>query len=182
MSEFLYRRINVAIPEVDVGDDVFVVKGSSAEVIRIQVKAATAKEQEGSFAASVNVPEAQLQVPQDDPPLVFVFPIRRKEGKEGRWSDFIVIRRDTLFVLYDKKQAGTRYVDSKTNKPSVRFRIVLTDTTAKSGPGEVNVQAFRDAWDPWPPPRYVEEKPAEAGPLAAAPKPAAELAPPPTGS
>jgi hypothetical protein len=50
MSEFLHRRINVAIPEVDVGDDVFVVKGSDDTVTRVQVKAATAKAQARSYS------------------------------------------------------------------------------------------------------------------------------------
>lgn len=168
MAEFLYRLINVAIPEVDVGDDVFVVKGDSAEVVRVQVKTATAIEQVKSYVALVNVPESQLQVPQDNPPLVYAFPVRRKKGKEGRWSDFIVIRRETLFVLYDKRQAGTRYVDKDSKKPYVQFRIVLTDATAQSGPGKVDMQPYRDAWDPWPPPRYVEEEPGEAAPGAPA--------------
>src|SRR5947209_219645 len=36
MAEFLARGINVAIPEVDVGDDVFVVKGAEDLVTRVQ--------------------------------------------------------------------------------------------------------------------------------------------------
>ncbi len=51
MSEFLHRRINVAIPEVDVGDDVFVVKGSDDTVTRVQVKGATAREQASGYSA-----------------------------------------------------------------------------------------------------------------------------------
>ena len=157
MAEFLHRRINVAIPEVDVGDDIFVVKGIAVEVTRVQVKSATAREQQNSYLALINVPEDQLSVPQDNPPLVYVFPIRRREGKLGRWSDFIVIRRGTLFARYINQQAGKRYVDPK-GKPYVQFRIVLTDTTAQSGPGQVNFQNYRDAWDSWPPPWPADEE------------------------
>ena len=41
MAELLHRRINVAIPEVDVGDDIYAVKGLSPQVTRVQVKGAT---------------------------------------------------------------------------------------------------------------------------------------------
>jgi len=43
MSELLFRGWNVAIPEVDVGDDIFVVKDDSGQLQRVQVKTAIAK-------------------------------------------------------------------------------------------------------------------------------------------
>lgn len=103
------------------------------------------------------MPEDQLSVPQDNPPLVYVFAIRRGQGKQGRWYDFIVIRRGTLFARYINQQAGKRYFDPN-GKPYVRFRIVFTDTTAQSGPGQVNFQNYRDARDPWPPPSLEDEE------------------------
>ncbi len=157
MAEFLHRRINVAIPEVDVGDDIFVVKGVAVEVTRVQVKGATAREQQNSYFALINVPEDQLSVPQDNPPLVYIFPIRRREGKQGRWFDFMVIRRGTLYARYINDQAGTPHVDPK-GRRYVQFRIVLTNTTARSGPGQVDFQMYRDAWTPWPPPLLEDEE------------------------
>ena len=44
MSEFLLRGWNAALPEVDVGDDVFVVKDEDGTLFRIQVKTAGEKE------------------------------------------------------------------------------------------------------------------------------------------
>jgi hypothetical protein len=38
MSEFLTRGWNVAIPEVDIGDDIFVVQDESGTLRRIQEK------------------------------------------------------------------------------------------------------------------------------------------------
>ena len=38
MAELLWRGWNVALPEVDVGDDVLVVKDDSGDLWRIQVK------------------------------------------------------------------------------------------------------------------------------------------------
>jgi hypothetical protein len=149
MSEFLHRRINVAIPEVDVGDDVFVVKGSDETVTRVQVKAATAKAQVDSYAALINVPLAQLSVPRDTPALVYVFAIRFQE----RWSDFVVIRRSTLFARFNEG-AGYRRVQSD-GKEYVQFRCVFTDTTAQCG--LVDFHPYRSAWDPWPPPQLEDE-------------------------
>ena len=161
MAELLHRCINVAIPEVDVGDDIFVVKGLSPQVTRVQVKGATAREQQRSYYALINVPLDQLSVPQDNPPLVYAFPIRRWDDKIGRWSDFLVIRRGTLFARFNE-QAGTKYVDDK-GRLYVQFRVVLTTDSAKSGPGGVNFQRYRNAWDPWPPPLLGEEaEPLEA--------------------
>lgn len=41
MSEFLWRGYNVAIPEVDRGDDIFVVHDDDGTLHRVQVKTAT---------------------------------------------------------------------------------------------------------------------------------------------
>jgi hypothetical protein len=38
MSEFLMRGWNVAVPEVDIGDDIFVVRDENGEFVRVQVK------------------------------------------------------------------------------------------------------------------------------------------------
>lgn len=43
MSEFLLLGWNVAIPEVDVGDDIFVVRDQDAQLVRVQVKTARGK-------------------------------------------------------------------------------------------------------------------------------------------
>jgi hypothetical protein len=151
MAELLHRHINVAIPEVDVGDDIFVVKGSDETVTRVQVKAATAQEQRNGYEARFNVPLAQLSV-RDSPPLVYIFPIR--SGK--RWSEFLIIRRATLFARRSEG-AGTRVVDTN-GKAQIQFRIVFRPTTALCGPGQaVDFQRYRDAWEPWPPPPLEEE-------------------------
>jgi hypothetical protein len=150
MSEFLYRRINVAIPEVDVGDDVFVVKGSDDTVTRVQVKAATAKAQAGgSYFALFNVPFAQLAVPRDTPALVYVFAVRF----QNRWSRFLVIRRSTLFARFNEG-AGRRIIPP-TGKEYVQFRITFTEAAAQCGP--VDFHRYCNVWEPWPPLQLEEE-------------------------
>jgi hypothetical protein len=147
LAEFLLRRINVAIPEVDVVEDVFVVKGRDEKVMRVQIRGATAEEQQDSYTARFNVSWDQLSLPGDKPPLVYVLVVRRSNC----WSDFLVIRRATLFRLHEKG-AGTRATDSR-QRSQILFRIVFRETTALSGPREAaDFQPYRDAWEPWPPP------------------------------
>ncbi len=55
MAELLWRGWNVALPEVDLGDDVFVVKDEDGEMFRVQVKTATAREQQASYVAQFRV-------------------------------------------------------------------------------------------------------------------------------
>src|SRR5262249_41736184 len=56
MSELLYRGHNVADPEVDVGDDVFVVRDEEDRVTRVQVKSANATGQHDGYIAQFSIP------------------------------------------------------------------------------------------------------------------------------
>jgi hypothetical protein len=60
-------------------------------------------------------------VPRDTPALVYVFAVRFQD----RWSDFIVIRRSTLFARVNEG-AGYRGVSSD-GKEYVQLRIVFTE-------------------------------------------------------
>ncbi|HEY2293976.1 MAG TPA: group I intron-associated PD-(D/E)XK endonuclease [Thermoanaerobaculia bacterium] len=60
MAEFLLRGWNVALPEVDVGEDMLVVKDETGELWRIQVKTATAKPLQTGYFAQFNVSLSQL--------------------------------------------------------------------------------------------------------------------------
>jgi|GEM_PF-4307042 len=51
MSEFLMRGWNVATPEVDIGDDIFVVEDESGTMKRVQVKSSSAKIRKDSFSS-----------------------------------------------------------------------------------------------------------------------------------
>ena len=56
MSEFLTRGWNVAIPEVDVGDDIFVVQDDNGTLRRVQVKTSTSTQRQNGFSGQFNVP------------------------------------------------------------------------------------------------------------------------------
>lgn len=81
MAELLWRGWNVALPEVDVGDDVLVVKDDSGDLWRIQVKTATAQPQQGGYSAQFRISLRQLRTSRT-PDLVYVFAMRSSAGWE----------------------------------------------------------------------------------------------------
>lgn len=138
MSVFLFRGYNAAIPEVDVGDDIFVVKDADGDLSRIQVKSAVAKgthTRRGRF----HVPLIQLGR-QQTPDLHYVFAFYYL----ALWRTFVVISRPKLYELHTTQGIGRM---SK-NGDSVYFDVSVTDTeTACNG---VSLHAFRDQWGAWP--------------------------------
>lgn len=104
MSEFLCRGWNVATPEVDVGDDIFVVRDSDGNFVRIQVKTATGIQQKGQVHAQFSIPVNQLETPVA-PMLVYAFLVRYEEA----WLYFALIRQDDLQTHvqnFEIKKAG----------------------------------------------------------------------------
>jgi hypothetical protein len=77
MSEFLYRGYNVAVPAVDIGDDVYVVEDRMGTMWRLQVKTSNQPEERiGIYQLS----RRQLREPKENE-LFFMFMIRWKD----RW-------------------------------------------------------------------------------------------------
>ncbi len=102
MSYFLMRGWNVATPEVDVGDDLFVIEDAKGIFFRIQVKTANATDRLSSYSAQFKVPLPQLQK-KIDPEIYYVFVVCRNY----QWSDRIVISRKDLFELHYDSAIGT---------------------------------------------------------------------------
>ena len=75
MSEFLCRGWNVATPEVDVGDDIFVVRDETGEFWRVQVKTANGKTTKSGFSAQFNLSLPQLEQ-AFEPELIYYFIVR----------------------------------------------------------------------------------------------------------
>lgn len=101
MAECLMRGFNVAIPEVDIGDDLFVVNDQSGNYRRIQVKSVTAVRRKAGYSAQFQVPLPQLEQ-VFVPDLIYVFVARFSAG----WGSFLVIPRDTLLSLHQLKGVG----------------------------------------------------------------------------
>ncbi len=94
MAEFLLRGYNVAVPEVDVGDDIFVVRDSDGEFSRIQVKTALVTETKHGYNARYAVRLDQL-LTLSAPELWYVFSNR----SAGRWQSFLVVPRPELAII-----------------------------------------------------------------------------------
>jgi hypothetical protein len=159
MAELLDRGCNVAIPEVDVGRDLFAFQDEEAEVTHIQVKTAgkaKALKAEGCYSAQIDIPLDQQKLP-DDPPLYYVFAMRLK----GRWVDFIIIGRDRLNTLRLEKDVGTMYTDNRTNKAHLKLTFSFTtDNVTCSGESFTN---HRNAWTTLPPLQPAEGQVAAVG-------------------
>ncbi len=102
MAELLLRGWNAAIPEVDVGDDVFVVRDSDGRLRRVQVKTAIAKSMKGGHRAVCNLSLTQLRTPIT-PDVIYVFVVRHEE----QWESFVVIDRTDLVAEHRLNKIGT---------------------------------------------------------------------------
>ena len=94
MAEFLLRGWNVAIPEVDEGDDIFVVKHEDGKLIRVQVKTSNAKTTSDCFSATFSIGTQQLtDISKED--IVYVFLVR----KDNHWESPLIITRENLLDI-----------------------------------------------------------------------------------
>jgi len=146
MAEFLHREMNVAIPEVDIGDDIVVVRDDNDQITRVQVKTANAKplKSPGLFSAQFKLPLHQLE--NGPLHLVYALVVRRS----NRWEEFVIIRRSILFQLHTSNGLGS--VDPKAN-----LILALTfgpDAIMNKG---LNLNPFRSRFDPWPPSDVVPD-------------------------
>ncbi len=172
LAELLDRGCNAAIPEVDVGRDVFAFQDEEEGTTHVQVKTARSLRwvKDGSYSAQIEVPLGQLKVP-DNPPLYYVFAMRVHE----RWADFLIIRRGRLNALRLEKDVGSAYTDKKTGKEYLKLTFLFTrDDVTCSGE---SFKEYRNAWTTLPPLRPAAP---EGGPLPAdGPGEPAQPPPPP---
>src|SRR5579872_5890671 len=101
MAEFLLRGYNVAQPEVDVGDDIFVVHDRTGKLWRIQVKTAIGKQRKYGWSGQFIVAEQQLKDTKK-PDLYYVLAIRC-----GTKWEFLVAERRHLYQEYEVYEVGT---------------------------------------------------------------------------
>lgn len=137
MGEFLLRGWNVALPEVDVGDDVFVVKDEGGDLSRIQVKTATSRASGKFYTAQFAIGLTQLKTPRA-PDLTYVFAIRHGSN----WGPYLIIGRDTLRQEYELHRLGSA------SKKQLIIRLVYEHDRVRCGKRGLN--AFRNDWSRWP--------------------------------
>lgn len=96
MSEFLMLGWNVAIPEVDIGDDIFVVQDDNGTLRRVQVKTSTSSRRQSNFSGQFSVSAKNLRNVTNI--LVhYIFIVRH----DDQWSEPVVIRQDYLLDHFD---------------------------------------------------------------------------------
>jgi hypothetical protein len=141
MAEFLIRNLNVAIPEVDIGDDIVVVRDDHDEITRVQVKTANATElkKPGTFSAQFRIPLEQLE--KGPPRLAYAFAVRRF----NRWEEFLIVRRRVLYELWTDYKVGS--ADGR-GYLVLKLTFSMSDVRAKK---KLSFQPFRARFDPWPP-------------------------------
>lgn len=130
MAELAARDYNVAMPEIDIGDDIFAVNDASGNFWRVQVKYGKVRIQRQSISAVFSCREDQLQKP-DTPELYYVFVFRTDIG----WQ-FVVFSRDSLNTHYKSNGFGTKFTQTKTGQPYVNFRIKISNKKAWYGSGK----------------------------------------------
>ena len=103
MSEFLMRGWNAAMPEVDTGDDIFVVEDENDTFFRVQVKTAQAIVRKNSYSAQFSIPLYQLE--EYDAAMYFVFLIRLN----NQWANMLLIPQLKLYDLFHINNIGSVY-------------------------------------------------------------------------
>jgi hypothetical protein len=136
MAEFLLRGYNTAMPEVDLGDDIFVVEDRRGQLWRIQVKTAIAQRTRKGYRAKFSVSIRQLAT-EKDPDLFFVFAVRL----EGRW-EFLLIPRQQLRDEFERHRAGSR------SRDNILFTVRLTGQSVICA--QRDWQGWRGNWSEWP--------------------------------
>jgi hypothetical protein len=102
MSEFLMLGWNVAIPEVDIGDDIFVVQDDNGTLRRVQVKTSTSTIRKSGFSGQFSISVKNIRNISNI--LVhYIFLVRHND----EWSKPVVIRQDRLLDYFEKKKVGS---------------------------------------------------------------------------
>lgn len=138
MAEFLFRGYNVAVPEVDIGDDIFVVNDSDGEYGRVQVKTALATPTTRGYSARYALRFSQLQS-STVPDTWYVFVSRLETG----WQSFIIIKQEVLYELYAVHSIG-----SLNQRGMLSLYFSYTEQTVHCGGQDLS--RYLNYWADWP--------------------------------
>lgn len=143
MSRFLARGYNAAIPEVDKGDDIFVVNHSTGKMWRVQVKTSRVTIQKsGALRFTFNVRESAIQQTLHKN-LHFAFACFYRD-----FFHVCVISRRALKARIRKHSCGT--LNKKTGKRT--FPLVFKSVSNNSPiiwSGKANFSDTFENWTEW---------------------------------
>ncbi len=102
MSEFLMLGWNVATPEVDIGDDIFVVQDDNGTLRRVQVKTSNSNNRKNSLSAQFSVSVKNLRNISNI--LVhYIFLVRQND----EWTKPVIIMQDYLLDHFENNKVGS---------------------------------------------------------------------------
>jgi hypothetical protein len=138
LAELLSRGINIAVPEVDEGEDVLAFRIDSPVIARIQVKTATAEplKEEGRYAARFSIPLEQTRS-RANVTLLFIFAVRFRDS----WSDFILISQEDIDDRL--RNASVGYINRKAGE----LQLYLSFSPQAVRCSGQDWQTFRNAWE-----------------------------------
>lgn len=137
MGEFCLRGYNAAMPEIDKGDDVFVVNDVTGAMWRLQVKAALGRKQATSRAYQFRVRQNAINNAQT-PELHFAFVLR----KDRVWH-FVLMDRAVLRTYVRNNQLGTAAGDYR------QFNMTLHNDGRLICSG-IDLANHLEDWATWP--------------------------------
>jgi hypothetical protein len=167
MSEFLYRGYNVAVPAVDIGDDVYIVEDSEGTMWRLQVKTS---DQPEARIATYQLSRSQLREPKENE-LFFMFMIRWND----RWR-FVLIHREKLADIRDsfetQDRAGRRgrrpRADADARTDTLMLKIEWSDGDARGW--NTSFAPYLDRWPDTFPANRKDRKAVRAAALSPDPE------------
>ena len=147
MAGLAWRGYNVAMPEIDIGDDIFAVKDHSGNMWRIQVKYSQAKAQKNGISATFGCRKDQLEK-ATSPELYYVFVFRKGEG----WQ-YAIFSRASLQTHFQHNGFGAVFHNKAAHQDFVNFRVALANDgklTFGSGKDKKDITLNLNKWNEIP--------------------------------
>lgn len=153
MSKFLWRGYNVAVPAIDVGEDVFVVEATTdanrGMLRRVQVKTAgIGTIQNGKKVVQFNLSRAQLNTFPSHGELYYMFITRWDDMNPAMDWRFILISRAELNEIRIKRsmshKRGRKPKDDDKSQDQITMKIEFSEQDAQAWG-----QSLRNYLDRW---------------------------------
>jgi len=141
MAEFALRGYNVAMPEMDIGDDIFVVDDERGHMWRIQVKTSVLKKQKKSSSGQFWIKEEAI-TEAVQPPLFFVFVMRM----DNKWR-FLIMDRAILADRVRADRIGTRTTVGRFNGRMFYISVRHDERVLCS---KIELTHHMEDWGAWP--------------------------------
>jgi hypothetical protein len=144
MSELAWLGYNVAMPEIDIGDDIFAVNDASGNMWRIQVKYSATKSQKKTVSGMFGCRKSQLEAP-GTPELYYVFVFR----VASKWR-FAVISRASLLTHHQTNGFGSAFFNKSAKADFINFRLTFNPQsnllTYGAGKNRKDVSSLLEKW------------------------------------